>query len=208
MHSLWSTSSKSCTLSNSTIGYYQLTSHGSEFKRLFCFSFSVYWSRPSSVQVTNEVLMVLVGMGVSMLVVPFRYLLGMFILDQFTCELKFRENSVRQFFTYLRDWWNTIPAAPVELLPPESSDTGDSKSEQQNSPTRAEAVMQAMSEWLGEDSQLSQLTGGSSWCLYLFPDHDRKWRCKIVISFRVEMMAFPARQEIVNRAGAELFRAF
>ncbi|KAG6553078.1 hypothetical protein Mapa_005415 [Marchantia paleacea] len=113
-------------------------------------------------RVTNEVLMVLVGMGVSMLVVPFRYLLGMFILDQFTCELKFRENSVRQFFTYLRDWWNTIPAAPVELLPPDSSDTGDSKSEHQNSPTRAEAVMQAMSEWLGEDSQVSQLTGGSS----------------------------------------------
>ncbi|KAL2635135.1 hypothetical protein R1flu_006614 [Riccia fluitans] len=112
-------------------------------------------------RVTNEVLVVLVGLGLSTLLVPFRYLLALFVLDQFTAELKFREESVRKFFSYLRDWWNTIPAAPVELLPPETSEAGDSKSEQQNAPTRAEAVMQAMQEWLGEDSQVSQITGGT-----------------------------------------------
>ncbi|KAL3692831.1 hypothetical protein R1sor_006482 [Riccia sorocarpa] len=110
-------------------------------------------------RVTNEFLMVLVGVGLSTLLVPFRYLLALFFLDQFTAELKFREASVKRFFSYLRDWWNTIPASRVELLPPETSEEGDPKTEHHAS--KAEAVMQAMSEWLGEDSQISQIAGGS-----------------------------------------------
>ncbi|CAM6097741.1 unnamed protein product [Calypogeia fissa] len=112
-------------------------------------------------RVTNVVLMALIALGVTMLVIPFRFLLAGVILDQFTFQLKFREKSVREFFTYLGDWWNTIPAAPVVVLPPEKQEEAQPKLDG-ISPTKGEALMQAMTEWLGEDTDLAQLTGGTS----------------------------------------------
>jgi hypothetical protein len=122
----------------------------------------------NGMQVTNEVLLSLAAAGVAMLLVPFRYLVGLFLVDQFTNELKFREKSVKEFYGYIADWWNSIPVAPVIVLPhekPEHTSDGkdgkDGKSDGDQA-TRGEAVMQAMSEWLGEENDFIQLPGGAN----------------------------------------------
>lgn len=105
--------------------------------------------------------MALMALGVAMLVVPFRYLFAVFLLDQFTNTLQFREKSVREFFTYLGDWWNTIPAAPVVVLPPEKQEEEVYHKIDGSTPAKSEALMQAMTEWLGEDNEFAQqIVGG------------------------------------------------
>lgn len=105
-------------------------------------------------QSTNEVLWSLLGAGIVTWFVPFRYLLAGVLIDQFTAELPFRRKSVEEFFNRVNDWWSMIPATPVEVLPPEkTSNTTDAHLPEESSdgPNQGEAVMQALSEWLGDE---------------------------------------------------------
>lgn len=101
------------------------------------------------VQSTNEVLWSLLAAGIVSWFVPFRYLLAAVLVDQFTADLPFRRKSVEEFFNRVNDWWSMIPATPVEVLPPENtSNTTDAHLPESN---QGEAVLQALSEWLGDD---------------------------------------------------------
>ncbi|XP_024401404.1 uncharacterized protein [Physcomitrium patens] len=98
---------------------------------------------------TNEVLWSLLAAGIVSWFVPFRYLLAAVLVDQFTADLPFRRKSVEEFFNRVNDWWSMIPATPVEVLPPENtSNTTDAHLPESN---QGEAVLQALSEWLGDD---------------------------------------------------------
>lgn len=68
-------------------------------------------------QVTNEVAFSLLGMATVLIIFPFRYVCAFILLDVFTRELKFRQKMILQFVTFLKEWWATIPAAPVVVLP-------------------------------------------------------------------------------------------
>lgn len=106
------------------------------------------------VQSTNEVLWSLLAAGLVTWFVPFRYVLAAVLIDQFTAELPFRRQSVEEFFGRVKDWWSMIPATPVEVLPPlkTSNDTEAHLPEKSNDgPSQGEALLQALSEWLGDD---------------------------------------------------------
>lgn len=52
-----------------------------------------------------------------LLVVPFKYILSFVIFDFFTRELDFRKEMVRRFMNFLKEWWATVPATQVVVLP-------------------------------------------------------------------------------------------
>jgi hypothetical protein len=106
------------------------------------------------VQSTNEALLSLLAAGVVTWIIPFRYLFAGFLVDQFTVELPFRRKGVEEMMSRLNDWWSMIPATPVEVLPPEkSSNNTDAHLPEESSegPNQGEALLQALSEWLGDD---------------------------------------------------------
>lgn len=74
-------------------------------------------------QVTFEVAVVLLGSAISLLVIPFKYILAFIIFDLFTRELQFRREMVMKFMSFLRERWAGIHAAPVVVLPYESPET-------------------------------------------------------------------------------------
>ncbi|XP_042498201.1 uncharacterized protein LOC122076755 isoform X2 [Macadamia integrifolia] len=75
-------------------------------------------------QITTEVALVLLCSATVLLVVPFRYILAFFLLDLFTRELEFRREMVMKFMSFLKERWDTVPAAPVVVLPYESGKNG------------------------------------------------------------------------------------
>lgn len=74
-------------------------------------------------QVTTEVALVLLGSATILLVIPFNYVLGFVILDLFTRELEFRREMAMRFIRFLKERWDTVPAAPVAVIPFESDDS-------------------------------------------------------------------------------------
>ncbi|XP_009386668.2 uncharacterized protein LOC103973748 isoform X1 [Musa acuminata AAA Group] len=74
-------------------------------------------------EVTFEVAVVLLGSAISLLVIPFKYILAFIIFDLFTRELQFRREMVMKFVSFLRERWAGIHAAPVVVLPYESPET-------------------------------------------------------------------------------------
>ena len=60
--------------------------------------------------------------GTVLLLVPFKYVISMIILDLFTRELEFREETVRQFRLFMKDRWAAVTAPPVVVLPYENPD--------------------------------------------------------------------------------------
>lgn len=74
-------------------------------------------------EVTTEVALLLLGSAVTLLVVPFKYILAFFILDLFTRDLEFRREMVTKFMSYIRERWASVHAAPVVVLPYESDET-------------------------------------------------------------------------------------
>ncbi|OVA08033.1 Protein of unknown function DUF639 [Macleaya cordata] len=74
-------------------------------------------------QITTEVALVLLSSATILLLVPFRFILAFFLMDLFTRELEFRRETVMRFMSFLKERWNTIPAAPVVVLPFESDET-------------------------------------------------------------------------------------
>ncbi|KAK9077099.1 hypothetical protein SSX86_005435 [Deinandra increscens subsp. villosa] len=83
-------------------------------------------------QITTEVAMVLLFGSTVLLTVPFRYVLSLLILDLFTQELNFRKEMVVKMINFLKARWDTVPAAPVSVLPFNSNKT-DAKSEKKES---------------------------------------------------------------------------
>lgn len=71
-------------------------------------------------QITTQVAGVLLGAAAVLLVFPFKYVLAFGLLDFFTRELGFRREMVKKFTSFLRDWWASVHAAPVVVLPYES----------------------------------------------------------------------------------------
>ncbi|MCL7030946.1 hypothetical protein MKW94_016390 [Papaver nudicaule] len=71
-------------------------------------------------QITTEIALVLLASATTLLLVPFRYILAFFLMDLFTRELEFRRETVKKFMSFLKERWDTIPAARVVVLPYES----------------------------------------------------------------------------------------
>ncbi|KAG5229272.1 hypothetical protein OIU76_018660 [Salix suchowensis] len=71
-------------------------------------------------QITTEVAMVLFSSAAILLVIPFKYVAACLLFDFFTRELEFRREMAEKFVTFLKERWNTVPAAPVAVLPYES----------------------------------------------------------------------------------------
>ncbi|KAK9286580.1 hypothetical protein L1049_014979 [Liquidambar formosana] len=74
-------------------------------------------------QVTTEVALVLLSSATVLLIIPFKYVLAFVLFDLFTRELKFRREMVKRFMSILKERWDTVPAAPVVVLPFESEET-------------------------------------------------------------------------------------
>lgn len=72
---------------------------------------------------TTEVALVFLGSATILLVIPFKYVLGFLILDLFTRELDFRREMTMRFIKILKERWDTVPAAPVAVIPYESDDS-------------------------------------------------------------------------------------
>ncbi|KAL9244329.1 hypothetical protein vseg_018116 [Gypsophila vaccaria] len=75
-------------------------------------------------QITNEVALVLLSCATVLLIFPFKYVLAFFVFDVFTRELEFRRAMVVRFRKMLKDRWETVPAAPVIVLPFENVNKG------------------------------------------------------------------------------------
>lgn len=75
--------------------------------------------------------MVLLLSATILLMVPFKYVLALLLLDIFTGELQWRKEMRTKFFDLLRERWSTVPAPPVVVLPYQSKATG-SKSPSSN----------------------------------------------------------------------------
>ncbi|KAJ6715449.1 PROTEIN putative (DUF639)-RELATED [Salix viminalis] len=71
-------------------------------------------------QITTEVAMVLFASAAILLVIPFKYVAACLLFDFFTRELEFRREMAEKFATFLKERWDTVPAAPVAVLPYES----------------------------------------------------------------------------------------
>lgn len=82
--------------------------------------FSVYSSK---FQVTTEVALILLLSATALLLVPFKYILAFLIFDLFTRELEVRRQMVLTFMRLLKERWESIPAAPVVVLPYELNDS-------------------------------------------------------------------------------------
>ncbi|KAI3497482.1 hypothetical protein L1887_40117 [Cichorium endivia] len=80
-------------------------------------------------QITMEVAMVLLFGSVILLTIPFKYVLSFLILDLFTQELKFRKEMVIKMISFLKARWDTVPAAPVSVLPFDEEDAKTQKKE-------------------------------------------------------------------------------
>ncbi|VFQ89672.1 unnamed protein product [Cuscuta campestris] len=76
-------------------------------------------------QITKEVALVLLFSAALLLIVPFRYILSFVIFDLFTRELEFRRQMVLRFMSFLKDRWDTVPAATVVVLPYETDESED-----------------------------------------------------------------------------------
>lgn len=71
-------------------------------------------------QVTTQVALALLAGSLILLVVPFKYVLSVLLLDLFTRELEFRKEMVMKFRTFIKEKWDSIDATPVVILPYES----------------------------------------------------------------------------------------
>lgn len=58
-----------------------------------------------------------------LLIFPFKYILAFLIFDLFTRELEFRRQMVLKFMSFLKERWDTVPAAPVVVLPFEEKES-------------------------------------------------------------------------------------
>ncbi|PON59194.1 hypothetical protein PanWU01x14_161210 [Parasponia andersonii] len=89
-------------------------------------------------QVTTEVALALLSGATILLTVPFKYVLAFLIFDLFTRELALRKETVKRFMSFVKQRWDMVPAAPVVVLPFESSEP---RSEPQGKVTKNQAKL-------------------------------------------------------------------
>ncbi|EEF33761.1 conserved hypothetical protein [Ricinus communis] len=73
-------------------------------------------------QITTEVALMLFASATILLIIPFKYVAAFLLFDFFTRELEFRREMVKKFMTLLKERWDTLPAAPVVVLPFENDE--------------------------------------------------------------------------------------
>lgn len=71
-------------------------------------------------QATDRVVLLLVFLAAVFAFVPFRYIVMLVFLEAFTREMPYRKESSDKLVRRVREWWVRIPAAPVQLIKPES----------------------------------------------------------------------------------------
>ncbi|XP_038887912.1 uncharacterized protein LOC120077886 isoform X2 [Benincasa hispida] len=81
-------------------------------------------------QITTEVALVVLSSAIILLIVPFKYVLSVLIFDLFTRELQFRQETVKRFMKFLRERWDSVPAAPVVVLPFDNAELKSSSTQQ------------------------------------------------------------------------------
>ncbi|PON87750.1 hypothetical protein TorRG33x02_164450 [Trema orientale] len=69
---------------------------------------------------TDCVVLLLVFLAAVFAFVPFRYIVMLIFLEAFTREMPYRKESSDKLVRRVREWWVRIPAAPVQLIKPES----------------------------------------------------------------------------------------
>ncbi|KAJ3707672.1 hypothetical protein LUZ61_011377 [Rhynchospora tenuis] len=77
-------------------------------------------------EVTTQVALVLLAGSLTLLVVPFKYILSVLLVDLFTRELEFRKEMVLKFRTFIKEKWESIDATPVIIVPHEIPGTDSS----------------------------------------------------------------------------------
>ncbi|KAL1820645.1 hypothetical protein ACET3Z_015514 [Daucus carota] len=75
-------------------------------------------------QITTEIALLLLLGSTVLLIVPFKYILSFLIFDLFTRDLEFRREMVLKFTSMVKERWDTVPAAPVIVLPYVEDKTG------------------------------------------------------------------------------------
>ncbi|KAG0474438.1 hypothetical protein HPP92_014124 [Vanilla planifolia] len=70
----------------------------------------------ASPQSTDKFVLALIGMASVVAFLPFKHLMVLLLLDTFTQEMPLRKNNTEKFKRRLKEWWVSIPAAPVRLL--------------------------------------------------------------------------------------------
>lgn len=98
--------------------------------------------RFNNFQITTEIALVLLSSATVLLLIPFKYVLAFLIFDLFTRELEFRREMVKRFIKLLKERWDTVPAAPVVVLPFESDEL---KSEKQGLKREEEKLERSLS---------------------------------------------------------------
>ncbi|XP_041013994.1 uncharacterized protein LOC121257157 isoform X1 [Juglans microcarpa x Juglans regia] len=93
-------------------------------------------------QITMEIALVLLSSATILLVFPFKHILAFLLFDIFTRELEFRRDMVKRFMTFLKERWDTVPAAPVVVLPFDSTEDQsrsetETKTKDQEKPERS-----------------------------------------------------------------------
>lgn len=83
----------------------------------FCIVVLCVLGLSSPLQITTEVALVLLLSATVLLIVPFKYILAFLLFDLFTRELKIRRQMVLTFMSFLKERWDSVPAAPVVVLP-------------------------------------------------------------------------------------------
>lgn len=67
-------------------------------------------------QATERIALLLVLIAAMFAFVPLRHLTLLVFLEAFTREMPYRKESSNRWRRRLKEWWNRIPAAPVQLI--------------------------------------------------------------------------------------------
>ncbi|KAJ0077940.1 hypothetical protein Patl1_36886 [Pistacia atlantica] len=95
-------------------------------------------------QITTEVALLLLTSATILLIVPFKYILAFLLMDLFTREFEFRREMVKKFISFLKERWDTVPAAPVVVLPFESD---ESRTAIQTRETTEQDIKKKLEKW-------------------------------------------------------------
>ncbi|KAI0488183.1 hypothetical protein KFK09_028010 [Dendrobium nobile] len=69
-------------------------------------------------QATDRVVIAMIVMALVIAFLPFKLLVELMLLDAFTQEMPLRKKSNDKIKRRVKEWWDRIPAAPVQLLRP------------------------------------------------------------------------------------------
>ncbi|KAJ0010416.1 hypothetical protein Pint_32961 [Pistacia integerrima] len=95
-------------------------------------------------KITTEVALLLLTSATILLIVPFKYILAFLLMDLFTREFEFRREMVKKFISFLKERWDTVPAAPVVVLPFESD---ESRTAIQTRETTEQDIKKKLEKW-------------------------------------------------------------